>query len=1100
MKTRTTALALAGALLASCSGIGGAGNGLLPSTALQPDVIAGRHRVNVAVRMRIPRAHRGERRPVHPATISPLTQSVTIAVNRTTPVTFNATIASSNCTVGTAGRTCSFAVTAPPGTDTFAVTTYSAANAGGTALDYAIATVPIAKGKTNQVAITLGPVVTTTADSGIGSLRYAIGSANRGDTVAFLLPAAATIALASPIQIFGNVVIAGPGASTLTISGGNAHQLFLNAGTLTISGLTLTGGSASVTNLPGGAIYNDGSLTLANDVIGNSTSTVSLRRVPHAAARIVANARGKRPHCTATYNEGGALYNNAALVVTGTTFTGNLVMTNVAGCVEGRGGAIYNDTGGSLSSTGDTYQNNSAVQGGAVFNESAFPVSFTNDTFNANTGCNAFNGCPTNGCSGSTCASFALGNGAAIFDDVTSVGISVSSSTFENNVAGGASNAATGVGGALLLSGGAPVITGSTFSGNLAGGGHAFCSNGQGGAIAAGVNVELDNDTFTNNQASGDNTSAGGAIYDTASVSGSGDTFTGNGASAVGSACTTSASGIGGAVAVPNGSTTVTFGNSTFANNSASGNTEGGGGAIICNYAFLTKDTFTANAATGTGANGSSGAAGAGGALYVVGTAKVSGSTFASNTATAQSSVATEAIGGAIGSSGALISSNNTFTSNSATSAGSSSAAVGGAEGAASGVLASSGDTFSSNSVSDAAGTIAAGGAVYLAATYTFSNATFSDNHAGGATSAGGAFAATQPGQFTNVSMTGNASTGTTVGSAGAIYDTGGMKIIGGNLAQNSAGTAGGAITSESNLEALLDVNISSNTVTNASLGGTGGAAIYDNGGLLLLDSTVANNTVTVSGSGLGGGIVNVAGMESIGSTISGNSVLGTVLFPGGGAGILSAAPLTMIDSTISGNISKGDGGGILVGSSGGTSLTNVTIFQNTASGLGGNLDLISGSTATLTNTIVAGGSASAGADVDNAGTLTSGTNNLIGKGVTGSFTPGSGDKIGSAGSPIDPLLLPLANNGGPTFTNADQLGSPGRGAIAYSGGNCGAATLTSDQRGFTRGAGGVCDIGAYEYAGVATAIRHRGLHAHVRVVHMARPLVRLPRVTPLKL
>ncbi|HTA40131.1 MAG TPA: choice-of-anchor Q domain-containing protein, partial [Candidatus Acidoferrales bacterium] len=71
------------------------------------------------------------------------------------------------------------------------------------------------------------------------------------------------------------------------------------------------------------------------------------------------------------------------------------------------------------------------------------------------------------------------------------------------------------------------------------------------------------------------------------------------------------------------------------------------------------------------------------------------------------------------------------------------------------------------------------------------------------------------------------------------------------------------------------------------------------------------------------------------------------------------------------------------------------------------------------------------------------------------------------------PLLLTLTNNGGVTFTNADVTSSPGRAAVPFAASTCnGAAGTNVDQRGFTRGAGGRCDVGAYEFSGVASAIR----------------------------
>src|SRR5262245_42102815 len=65
--------------------------------------------------------------------------------------------------------------------------------------------------------------VTTTADSGAGSLRQAIVDAAAGDTIDFNLSYPATITLTSePLSIDKNLTINGPGADQLTVSGGNS--------------------------------------------------------------------------------------------------------------------------------------------------------------------------------------------------------------------------------------------------------------------------------------------------------------------------------------------------------------------------------------------------------------------------------------------------------------------------------------------------------------------------------------------------------------------------------------------------------------------------------------------------------------------------------------------------------------------------------------------------------------------------------------------------------------------------------------------------------------------------------------------------------------
>jgi hypothetical protein len=70
---------------------------------------------------------------------------------------------------------------------------------------------------------------------------------------------------------------------------------------------------------------------------------------------------------------------------------------------------------------------------------------------------------------------------------------------------------------------------------------------------------------------------------------------------------------------------------------------------------------------------------------------------------------------------------------------------------------------------------------------------------------------------------------------------------------------------------------------------------------------------------------------------------------------------------------------------------------------------------------------------------------------------------VGSTNDPVDPLLGPLADNGGPTFTMALLHGSP-----ALDAGDDGLLqkpyNLKTDQRGFARESGQHVDIGAFEF------------------------------------
>lgn len=1105
---RWIAVTVALVFIAGCSGIGGSGNRLLPGIdGLSPDT----HRENLRayVTMRIPRHHRGEREPMHPSTISPFTESVGIAVNGGHNNVFDTTPASPDCSIGNTGTTCTFAIAVRAGNDTFVVSTYSGAGGTGVILNRGTAVIAIAKGKTNSVHVSLGIVVSTTADSGQGSLRYAIGSANPGDTVMFTLAAGTTITVATPITLNTNVSIAGPGvtASTrvhrtrrgiksnttfsgITISGGGAHQVFVvNAGvTATISGLIVTDGSASVLHHPGGAISNLGTLTLTGDAITDSTSLVTTLRTHRRAAIL-------HPHCTTLNEYGGGVYNNGTLTITGSTFDSNVV-SNVNACSSGFGGAIYNDQYGTLTSTGNTYSNNGGYEGGAVYNNSTYGQAFfTNDKFVSNFGCAAANGCATTGCVvASSCSNYAQGDGGAIYDN-DGPGITVTSSTFTGNVVGGDSPDSIGEGGALYLGTGAPLLAGSTFVSNEAGGGTSNCSDGEGGAIyesAAGA-LEIDADTFTNNFAGGDSYGRGGAIYNNSNADrGSDDTFTGNVTFGNGSDCATSnETGIGGAIYANYG---LNLSNSAFSSNVATGEIKGEGGAIYENAAsVLSGDTFTSNSVVGTSVNDDD-SYGYGAAIYNGNSLKVSNSTFTSNSAQCIGPYGHECYGGAIYDSGGLTSSNDTFSSNTASTDYPDNGYVDGAAIYGSAVLSSTRDTFKSNKgTSSYEGD---GGAIYNTGITNLSGDTFTSNAITGTEYAYGGAAELDAGNSTveNSTFSGNtAGTGTQEGYGGGVYlDQ--SAVIGGSTFSGNTATSGGGGLYDAGGAAIISSSFTGNTVS-AALPYYGGGGIYEDSSEEIEDSTISGNTVNPIGLYAGGGGIYVdSSVALIDSTVSGNTTTGNLAATGGG-GIFNYKNLAVANSTITGNSSTTNGGGLFNYNSGGNALlANATIYQNKAAGSGGNIE--NDYTLIMDNTIAAGGSAATGLDVDNPGTLTEGDYNLIQAPVTGNATGGtkSNDILGK-----DPKLLALANNGGPTYTNADQAStiSPGTAYITWSAasnGTCGNVTdMGADQRGYTRGAGLKCDIGAYEFSGAPSAIRPHFKHPnwpneHYRHHHTAAP------------
>jgi hypothetical protein len=71
----------------------------------------------------------------------------------------------------------------------------------------------------------------------------------------------------------------------------------------------------------------------------------------------------------------------------------------------------------------------------------------------------------------------------------------------------------------------------------------------------------------------------------------------------------------------------------------------------------------------------------------------------------------------------------------------------------------------------------------------------------------------------------------------------------------------------------------------------------------------------------------------------------------------------------------------------------------------------------------------------------------------------------GTSVNNTEPLLLPLANNGGPTLTMALKVGSPALNTAAP------ASSPPTDQRGYPRPNGSGYDIGAYEGPGTPAVL-----------------------------
>jgi len=238
--------------------------------------------------------------------------------------------------------------------------------------------------------------------------------------------------------------------------------------------------------------------------------------------------------------------------------------------------------------------------------------------------------------------------------------------------------------------------------------------------------------------------------------------------------------------------------------------------------------------------------------------------------------------------------------------------------------------------------------------------------------------------------------------------------------------------------------------------GGVGGGGIINGGTLTITDSLITANTSSANG----GGIFNENILEIIRSTIANNVAVDY------GGGIATIGPsLILANCTVSGNVAHGAGGGIYQGNEGGTPLVqliNTTVTGNSyelngsSSGSGGGDGLyLSLAGVTFSNSIIANNGEQNCATEDLAATPVS-----LGYNIDSDNTCGlnaTEDKVNT-----DPLLGPLADNGGPTLTHALLSGSP-----AIDTGNttvCRNAPVNGiDQRSEQRLKAGVCDIGAYE-------------------------------------
>jgi hypothetical protein len=264
------------------------------------------------------------------------------------------------------------------------------------------------------------------------------------------------------------------------------------------------------------------------------------------------------------------------------------------------------------------------------------------------------------------------------------------------------------------------------------------------------------------------------------------------------------------------------------------------------------------------------------------------------------------------------------------------------------------------------------------------------------------------------------------------------VQIIGSKITHNTAGLDGGGLSSSSTSLSILNSDISNNS---GNRGGGVRLTADSADAVSITGSTFSNNSSTA---GSGGGLL----IERDGST---------------------NPTITITNSTLSTNISAIDGGGLFVNSNAAVNIYNTTFTLNQASDDGGGLNVEASSSVTLHNSIVAQNTSGTNS-ADWRGTINAASShNLVGvtSGIGSGLSNGiNGNKVGTAASPINPLLAPLGDYGGPTKTHALLPGSPAidRGSNTYG--------ATTDQRGFARNVddtvttnnpGETVDIGAFE-------------------------------------
>jgi hypothetical protein len=183
-----------------------------------------------------------------------------------------------------------------------------------------------------------------------------------------------------PITISG----AGAGSTTIenAVGGSNEEAFYVYNDSLSLSGVTIEDTDSG----DGGAIYNEGTLSINNSVISNSEGSNGGGAVYANAGAVSTSITNSTLSGNSSSASGGALYiYDGSLRLTNDFVTGNNANS---GGGDG-GGAVWDESNDPITISGSLFTDNGADFGGAIWYSGNGAFVVTNDTFEGNTAAGA---------------------------------------------------------------------------------------------------------------------------------------------------------------------------------------------------------------------------------------------------------------------------------------------------------------------------------------------------------------------------------------------------------------------------------------------------------------------------------------------------------------------------------------------------------------------------------------------------------------------------------------------------------------------------------------------------------------------------------------